>query len=119
MMVAEALRRAGFPRMAGRLSSAAPDGEDTFAELDGEAPPADAAAEEDLGPVLGPWFWVQYLPFKLYLYTFALFMLAISVIVEHVSGDEDFAYKCCGKGYEEYWTENPFFTVWGCPLFRV
>ena len=35
--------------MAGRLSRAAPDGEDTFAELDGEAPPADAAAEEGRG----------------------------------------------------------------------
>ena len=50
-MVAEALRRAGFPRMTARLSRAAPDGEDTFAELGGDV----RSSASEMPPVIDLW----------------------------------------------------------------
>ena len=78
------------------------------------APSPDAVG----GVVLGPVIWALCLPSKLLFYALAFVDGLNSVIAERVSGDEDLA-RNFAKKYEFWWTENPFFSVWGTPLFRV
>ena len=68
-----------------------------------------------LRPILCPFVWVCLFPVKLMFYAAALFTGFVGIIVEHVSGDREFAYEYFGKGYEDIWLENPFFCIW--PIF--